>query len=51
MKFLTTCLSFFEAQAQLNQLSAQWQEEIENKYEAVRLLEESYKAEKSASYQ
>ncbi|MFT4682841.1 MAG: outer membrane protein [Flavobacteriales bacterium] len=37
---------FFEAQAQLNQLSAQWQEEIENKYEAVRLLEESYKAEK-----
>lgn len=37
---------FYAAQAQLNQLSSQWQEEIEAKYEAVRLLEESFKAEK-----
>lgn len=37
---------FYEAQAQLNQMSAQWQEEIEAKYEALRVMEESYKAEK-----
>ncbi|MDG1260447.1 MAG: OmpH family outer membrane protein [Flavobacteriales bacterium] len=37
---------FYAAQAQLNQMSAQWQEEIEAKYEALRVMEESYKAEK-----
>ena len=37
---------FYAAQAQLNQMSVQWQEEIEAKYEALRVMEESYKAEK-----
>ncbi len=37
---------FTEAQGELNRLAAQWQEEIEAKYEAVRLLEESFQAEK-----
>lgn len=37
---------FTEAQGELNRLAASWQEEIEAKYEAIRLLEESYQAEK-----
>jgi outer membrane protein len=37
---------YSDAQAELNRLSAQWQEEIEAKYEAIRLLEEAYQAEK-----
>lgn len=37
---------YTEAQAELNRLAADWQVEIEAKYEAIRLLEESYKAEK-----
>lgn len=37
---------FTEAQGELNRLASQWQEEIEAKYEAIRLLEESFQAEK-----
>lgn len=39
-------LEYTEAQGELNRLSADWQTEIEAKYEAIRLLEESYQAEK-----
>jgi len=35
------------AQAELNSFSAQWQEEIEEKYAAITLLTESYQAEKA----
>lgn len=37
---------YSDAQTELNRLSAQWQEEVEAKYEAIRLLEQSYNAEK-----
>jgi outer membrane protein len=37
---------FTEAQGELNRLASSWQEEIEAKYEAIRLLEESFQAEK-----
>ena len=37
---------YSDAQTELNRLSAQWQEEIEAKYESIRLLEQSYNAEK-----
>ncbi len=38
---------YADAQAELNSLSAQWQEEIEQKYAAVALLTESFQAEKA----
>ncbi|NQX92904.1 MAG: OmpH family outer membrane protein [Flavobacteriales bacterium] len=37
---------YADAQAELNRLSGQWQEEIEAKYEAIARLESAYKAEK-----
>ncbi|MDP4587864.1 MAG: OmpH family outer membrane protein [Flavobacteriales bacterium] len=37
---------YAEAQARLNELSAQWQEEIEAKYESIARLEAAYRAEK-----
>ncbi|MEO0403445.1 MAG: OmpH family outer membrane protein [Bacteroidota bacterium] len=37
---------YADAQAELNRLSVQWQEEIEAKYEAIARLESAYKAEK-----
>lgn len=37
---------YSDAQTELNRLSADWQEEVEAKYEAIRLLEQSYNAEK-----
>jgi len=37
---------YSDAQTELNRLSAQWQEEIEAKYESIRLLEQAYNAEK-----
>lgn len=39
-------LEYTEAQGELNRLSALWQEEIEAKYQAIALLEESFQAEK-----
>jgi len=35
-----------QAQAEINKLSAQWQKEIENKYETIDKLEKAYQAEK-----
>ncbi len=37
---------YAEAQEELNRLSGRWQIEIEEKYEAIRLLEQAYQAEK-----
>lgn len=37
---------YSEAQEELNRLSGKWQIEIEDKYEAIRLLEQSFQAEK-----
>jgi len=37
---------YAEAQARLNELSAQWQEEVEAKYESIARLEAAYRAEK-----
>ena len=39
-------LEYTEAQGELNRLSATWQEEIEAKYAAIALLEQSFQAEK-----
>lgn len=38
---------YADAQAELNAFSAQWQEEIEQKYASITLLTESYQAEKA----
>lgn len=37
---------YVDAQAQLNELSTKWQEEIEEKYASIQRLEEAYNAEK-----